>query len=52
METPQCKTRPQAKHHFIQELRDLIAKLEEITGKKLTAQSLKSSMEKMSKKKD
>ena len=48
METPQCKTRPQAKTLFIQELKDLITKLENITGKKLTTEALKGSMKKFS----
>jgi len=52
MEIPQCKTRPQARMLFIQELKDLIAKLENITGKKLSAEILKDSMEKISKKRD
>ena len=50
METPQCKSRPQAKELFIQEMKDLITKLEDLTGKKLTAKGLKSAMEKISKK--
>jgi benzoyl-CoA reductase/2-hydroxyglutaryl-CoA dehydratase subunit BcrC/BadD/HgdB len=50
METPQCKSRPQAREHFITEIKSLIAKLEEVTGKKLTKENLKTAMEKISKK--
>ncbi|MFX1257327.1 MAG: double-cubane-cluster-containing anaerobic reductase [Promethearchaeota archaeon] len=50
METPQCKSRHQAKKLFIAELKALIAKLEDITSNKLTAEKLKVSMEKISKK--
>ena len=50
METPQCKARSQAKNLFIQEMKDLIVKLEELTGKKLSAERLKTSMEKISQK--
>ncbi len=50
IETPQCKNRPQARTLFIQELKDLIIKLEELTGNKLTSEKLKASMEKISKK--
>ncbi|MCK4382927.1 MAG: 2-hydroxyacyl-CoA dehydratase, partial [Candidatus Lokiarchaeota archaeon] len=50
VETPQCKTRPQARAHFIEELKALIIKLEEVTGNKLTAEKLKKAMEKISKK--
>jgi benzoyl-CoA reductase/2-hydroxyglutaryl-CoA dehydratase subunit BcrC/BadD/HgdB len=50
METPQCKSRPQAREHFITEIKALITKLEEVTGKKLTMENLKASMEKISKK--
>jgi benzoyl-CoA reductase/2-hydroxyglutaryl-CoA dehydratase subunit BcrC/BadD/HgdB len=50
MEVPQCKTRPQARALFLKELKDLVAKLEEVTGKKLTVEKLKSAMEKIEKK--
>lgn len=50
METPQCKSRPQAKALFIQEMKDLIVELEKLTGKKLTADKLKEAMVKISKK--
>jgi benzoyl-CoA reductase/2-hydroxyglutaryl-CoA dehydratase subunit BcrC/BadD/HgdB len=50
METPQCKSRPQAREHFITEIKALIIKLEEVTGKKLTMENLKAAMEKISKK--
>ena len=50
METPQCKSRSQAREHFIKELKDLIIKLEQVTGKKLTAEKLKAAMEKISRK--
>ncbi len=50
METPQCKSRPQAKELFIKELKDLISRLEKLTGNKLTVDKLKASMEKISKK--
>jgi len=47
VETPQCKDRPQAQVHFITELKALVAKLEEITGNKLTFENLKAAMEKI-----
>ncbi|MFX1570526.1 MAG: double-cubane-cluster-containing anaerobic reductase [Promethearchaeota archaeon] len=50
VETPQCKDRPQAKAHFLKELKGLISKLEELTGNKLTPENLKLSMEKISEK--
>jgi benzoyl-CoA reductase/2-hydroxyglutaryl-CoA dehydratase subunit BcrC/BadD/HgdB len=50
METPQLKSRPQARAHFIAELKALVKKLEEVSGKKLTAENLKAAMEKISKK--
>ncbi|TXT63835.1 MAG: putative enzyme [Promethearchaeota archaeon] len=50
METPQCKTREQARELFIAELKALIIRLEELTNKKLTAEKLKASMEKIAKK--
>ena len=50
METPQCKSRPQAKALFIQEMKDLIVELENLTGKKLTAEKLNEAMQKISKK--
>ena len=50
MEIPQIKDRPQARTHFIEELKALIAKLEELTGNKLSVDGLKAAMEKISKK--
>ncbi len=50
METPQCKSRPQARELFISEIKALISKLEEVTGNKLTVEKLKAAMEKISKK--
>lgn len=50
METPQCKDRPQARAHFIQEIKHLITKLEKVTSTKLTVDKLKSAMVKISKK--
>jgi benzoyl-CoA reductase/2-hydroxyglutaryl-CoA dehydratase subunit BcrC/BadD/HgdB len=50
VETPQCKDRPQARAHFIAELKDLIRELEEMTGKKLTKERLKEAMVKIRKK--
>ncbi|MHA1148346.1 MAG: double-cubane-cluster-containing anaerobic reductase [Promethearchaeota archaeon] len=52
METPQCKSRPQAKALFIQEMKDLIKELEKLTGKKLTTEKLKEAMQKFSKKRN
>lgn len=52
VETPQCKDRPQARAHFIEELKELITKLEEVTSKKLTAEKLKAAMEKIKKKRE
>ncbi|MEJ2278853.1 MAG: 2-hydroxyacyl-CoA dehydratase [Candidatus Lokiarchaeota archaeon] len=43
IETPQCKDRPQARIHYKQELMDLISKLEEVSGNKLTSEKLKNS---------
>ncbi len=45
METPQLKNRPQARVHFIAELKDLVKILEEKSGKKLTVENLKMAME-------
>ncbi len=50
METPQCKSRPQARDLFIRELKDLIIRLEKLTGNKMTFDKLKMAMEKISKK--
>ncbi|MBY9006894.1 MAG: 2-hydroxyacyl-CoA dehydratase [Candidatus Lokiarchaeota archaeon] len=44
LETPQCKNRKQAKEHYIQELKGLIYKLEDISGKKIDLNNLKDSM--------
>ncbi|MFX0024164.1 MAG: double-cubane-cluster-containing anaerobic reductase [Candidatus Hermodarchaeota archaeon] len=52
VETPQCKNRPQAKVHFLEELRGLISKLEEITGNTLTGENLKASMKKIKEKRN
>jgi len=52
VETPQIKDRPQSRAHFIAELKALISKLEEITGNKLTTESLKSAMVKIQKKRE
>lgn len=50
VETPQCRTRSQAKAHFIEELKGLIIKLEEVTGNKLAIEKLKTAMKKIKKK--
>jgi len=50
METPQCKDRPQARLHFIEEIKALINKLEKVTGNKLSVENLKTAMEKISEK--
>jgi benzoyl-CoA reductase/2-hydroxyglutaryl-CoA dehydratase subunit BcrC/BadD/HgdB len=47
VETPQCKNRPQARAHYIAELKALVVKLEDITGNKLTVENLKNAMEKI-----
>ena len=52
LETPQAKDREQARTHFIAELKELVKKLEEETGNKLTVKNLKAAMEKISKKRD
>jgi benzoyl-CoA reductase/2-hydroxyglutaryl-CoA dehydratase subunit BcrC/BadD/HgdB len=52
METPQKKKTPQARALFIAELKALVAKLEELTGRKLTVDKLKAAMEKLQKKRD
>ncbi len=52
VETPQCKDRPQAKEHYISELKALISKLEELTGNILSVENLKLAMEKIKKKRD
>ena len=52
VETPQCKDRPQARTHFIEELKSLILKLEKVTGNKLTAEKLKKAMEKFKQKRN
>lgn len=52
IETPQKKKTPQARALFIAELKELIKKLEQLTGNKLTVESLRKSMEKMQKKRD
>ena len=50
METPQCKERPQARAHFLEEIKALITKLETVTGNKMTVDKLKSAMQKISNK--
>ncbi|MHA1378756.1 MAG: double-cubane-cluster-containing anaerobic reductase [Candidatus Helarchaeota archaeon] len=52
MEIPQCKERPQARDLFLKELKALVIKLEEITGKKLTTDNLKTAMIKIKNKRD
>lgn len=52
METVQCKSRPQAREHFIKELKALISYLEKRFNRKLTVEKLKSAMEKVQKKRD
>ncbi|NHI93632.1 MAG: 2-hydroxyacyl-CoA dehydratase [Candidatus Lokiarchaeota archaeon] len=52
VETPQCKDRIQAKLHFIEELKSLIKKLEEVTSNKITVENLKTAMEKIQKKRN
>lgn len=52
LETPQKKGEPQARAHFIAELKALVKKLEEVTGNKLTVEKLKAAMEKIQKKRD
>ena len=52
METPQLKDRVQAKEHFVAELKDLVKKLEEISGEKLTVENLKKAMAKIQKKRE
>lgn len=47
VETPQYKDRPQARKHYIAELKALISRLEQITGNKLTVHNLKTAMEKI-----
>ncbi|MBN2152374.1 MAG: 2-hydroxyacyl-CoA dehydratase [Candidatus Lokiarchaeota archaeon] len=50
METPQLKGRTQARTHFIDELKALVKQLEDVSGKRLTAEKLRDAMEKISKK--
>ncbi|MEE9574049.1 MAG: double-cubane-cluster-containing anaerobic reductase [Candidatus Neomarinimicrobiota bacterium] len=52
VETPQCKDRPQARAHFIEELKCLIEKLEKVTGNRLTTDKLKVAMEKIKQKRE
>ena len=52
MEIPQCKDRTQAQELFFKELKALVIKLEEITGKKLTVENLKPTMIKIEKKRE
>lgn len=52
VELPHCKDRPQAKAHFISELKALIAKLETAAGKKLTTSNLKAAIAKIKMKRD
>lgn len=52
LEVPHCKDRTQAKQLFLQELKDLVRKLEQKTGKKLTIENLKPAMEKIKRKRE
>lgn len=52
MEIPQCKERIQAKELFFKELKALVKKLEDLTGKKLTVENLKPIMIKIEKKRE
>ncbi|MHA1265933.1 MAG: double-cubane-cluster-containing anaerobic reductase [Candidatus Helarchaeota archaeon] len=52
MEVPQCKQRSQAQELFLKELKALGKKLEEVTGKQLTVETLKSAMRKIEKKRE
>jgi len=52
VELPHCKDRPQAKAHFIAELKALIAKLEKASGNKLTPANLKAAIAKIKEKRD
>ncbi|MHA1797298.1 MAG: 2-hydroxyacyl-CoA dehydratase, partial [Candidatus Helarchaeota archaeon] len=50
VETPQCKERDQAKQHYIEEIKSLIKKLEEITENELTVEKLREWMIRFSEK--
>jgi benzoyl-CoA reductase/2-hydroxyglutaryl-CoA dehydratase subunit BcrC/BadD/HgdB len=50
VELPQCKDRPQARAHFIAELKALVKTLEKASGNKLTAENLKTAITKIAKK--
>lgn len=50
LETPHNKMTPQSRAHYIVELKNLIAKLEELTGETLTPENLKAAMDKVSQK--
>jgi benzoyl-CoA reductase/2-hydroxyglutaryl-CoA dehydratase subunit BcrC/BadD/HgdB len=52
MEIPQCKERIQAKELFFKELKALVKKLEDLSGKKLTVENLKPTMIKIEKKRE
>lgn len=52
VELPHCKDRPQARAHFIAELKALAKKLEAVSGKKLTPENLKAAIVKIAKKRD
>ncbi|OLS12382.1 MAG: 2-hydroxyglutaryl-CoA dehydratase subunit D [Promethearchaeota archaeon CR_4] len=52
VELPQCKDRPQARAHFIAELKALAKKLEAASGKKLTPENLEKAIAKIAKKRD
>ena len=52
MEVPQCKERIQSRELFFKELKALVKKLEEISGKKLTVENLKPAMIKIEKKRE
>ncbi len=52
VEIPQCKDRPQAREHWIAELKALVKKLENLTSNKLTFENLKAAMEKIENKRN
>ncbi len=52
VELPQCKDRPQARAHFIAEIKALAKKLEAASGKMLTPENLKAAIAKIAKKRD
>ncbi len=52
VELPQCKDRPQARVHFIAELKVLVKKLEAASKKRLTTESLQAAIAKIAKKRN